>query len=181
MKKRILQTGRKRAAAVSAPKARVKPAQSTRPAAAAPVFDAAAVMAELGAIKALLAASPPAAASPAEALEAGADAIRRVLSETIERHNETIIKELSDALGSLADRDADGAVRRLDSLLAKLGAVRFGADRLDFFDPLIHAAVREDSLADVPDGVVTATLRPGCKTGRGVIAAKARVAVNRRR
>lgn len=174
MKKGISKAVSKRAA----PKAGSKSVQASRQAAAKPVLDLAAVMAELGAIKALLTASPQ---QPAAALEEGVAALRRVLSETIEQHNEAIIKDVAAVVGLLLDGGVKSAVQRLESLLEKLGAVRFEAERLDFFDPLIHTAAREDCLPDVPDGVVTATLRPGYKTGRGVIAAKACVAVNRRR
>ena len=72
------------------------------------------------------------------------------------------------------------AVERIEALLSELGALRFEANRLDYFDPLIHQAVAERRDAAAPAGVVLETLAPGYRTGRGHVVAKARVAVNRR-
>lgn len=127
--------------------------------------------------------SPPPAASGGEALEPGVGALRRVLSETIEKHNESVIAETAAALDALRSGRSDAraaAAELLEKLLARLGAVRFEAEKYDFVDPSIHAVAREDSAPDAPDGVITAALMPGYKTARGVVVSKARVAVNRR-
>ena len=107
--------------------------------------------------------------------------MRRLLSELLESRLEPVIAEMAAirALVASAPRGS-AAVERIEALLADLGALRFEANRLDYFDPLIHQAVAERRDPDAPAGVVLETLLPGYRTGRGHIVAKAGVAVNRR-
>ena len=124
-------------------------------------------------------AAPPVAADAA--LESSVDSVRRLLSELIESRLEPVIAQVA-AIRELvisAPR-AREAVERIEALLADLGALRFEAKRLDYFDPLIHQAVAERRDPAAPEGVVLETLMPGYRTGRGHIVAKARVAVNRK-
>jgi hypothetical protein len=137
---------------------------------------------DLAAIRGLLA-SGAATFGGAAADADEADAVRRLLGDQIDRRLETVARALveirldADALGT---PEAARLVESLDRLLDSLGTVRFEAERLDHVDPLIHAVAREQQHADLPDGVVLETLRPGCRSGRGAILARALVAVNRR-
>jgi len=110
------------------------------------------------------------------------DALRRVLSDLMEARMNDVIRELVIIRNTAAS--AGGEARRvteqMDTLLADLGAMKFEAERLEHVDPLIHTVTREVSDASLPDGVVNETIRPGFHTGRGIVVAKALVAVNRR-
>ena len=110
------------------------------------------------------------------------DALRRVLNDLMEARMNDVIRELVTIRNSSAS--AGGEARRIaeqmDALLANLGAMRFEAERLEHIDPLIHAVSREISDPSLPDGIIMETLRPGFHTSRGIIVAKALVAVNRR-
>lgn len=118
-----------------------------------------------------------------EPLDGAMNSLRRLLSELLADHVESVIKDLVDVR-----RDATGLaggagarlVERLDHTLEKLGAVRFEAETMDVVDPLIHVVVEERHDTTVPDGVILAALRPGFRTGRGLVVCKAGVAANRR-
>ena len=116
------------------------------------------------------------------AVDASVDALRRVLGDLLERSNEAIVARLAEIRRDLAVRDATAGrgVEGLDALLSDLGAIRFEAGLMDAVDPLIHVVVEERRVPDAPDGVIVANLRPGFRTGRGLVVARAAVAVNRR-
>ncbi len=114
-------------------------------------------------------------------LEGAVDSLRRLLSELIERRMESAITDLAEVRRAAAASAAGGAVvERLDQLLEKFGAVRFEAEAMDMVDPLIHVVLEERRDAEAPDGVILEALRPGYRTGRGLVVCKAAVAVNRR-
>lgn len=141
------------------------------------------ILAELASHRRMLekiSAPPP---SADVALEGGVDSMRRLLTELLESRVDPVIAEVA-AIRSLAASETKGKVRsvidRLDLLLNDLGAVRFEAQRLDYFDPLIHQVLAERHDADAPDRVVLETVVPGYRTCRGRVVAKAGVAINRR-
>lgn len=115
-------------------------------------------------------------------LEGAVNSLRRLLSELIEERMEALVRDLaqvrSDATSAAAD-EGGRIVARLDQLLESLGARKFEARRFDAIDPLIHVAVEERREQGIPEGVVLATVRPGFRSGRGVVVCKAAVAVNR--
>jgi molecular chaperone GrpE (heat shock protein) len=126
----------------------------------------------------------PSSTSAAEGdLETAVAAMRRLLSEWMERHMDQFLGELSAIRDTISDPDRldrkDG-LRRIDQLLERLGASSFSASKLDFVDPAIHEIVAERNLLDVPEGVVVETLRPGLRSASGAMICKARVAVNRK-
>ncbi|MEI8140389.1 MAG: hypothetical protein WCI03_11045 [bacterium] len=110
------------------------------------------------------------------------DALRRVLNDLMEARMNDVIRELVTIRNSAAS--AGGEARRIaeqmDALLSDLGAMKFEAERLEHVDPLIHTVCREVSDASLADGIIVETLRPGFHTPRGIVVAKALVAVNRR-
>lgn len=117
--------------------------------------------------------------SPDAALETGVDSIRRLLSELLEQRTESILGELAAIRHSICDSDPETSAR-IDKLLARLGAIKFTAEPMDYVDPLIHSIAAEHKKPDLPEGVIISTIRPGYRTGRGIILEKALVAVNRR-
>ena len=130
------------------------------------------------------AAEPPAPAAGADpALERAADSLRRLLSELIEARTEGTLARLVSLrkiAASVTGPGSDTLLAEMDNLLCDLGAIRFDAAPLDYVDPLIHTIVAERQLPGAPDGVVAGTVRCGFRTARGVVLAKALVAVNRR-
>lgn len=108
------------------------------------------------------------------------DALRRVLSDVMEARMNDVIRELVTIRNTAASEKAQRVIEQMDTLLADLGAMKFEAERLEHVDPLIHAVTKEVTDAHLPDGVVAETIRPGFHTGRGIVVAKALVAVNRR-
>ena len=110
------------------------------------------------------------------------DALRRVLSYLFEAKTESIIRELVTIRHAATAIPTGGRtiIDPLDALLADLGATKFEAERLEHVDPLIHTIGREVRDEHLGDAVVVETLRPGFRTGRGLVMAKALVAVNRR-
>lgn len=111
------------------------------------------------------------------------DAIQRVLGDVVERRMDRVMDELvaiRNSAAAIKGGDSRHVAEQLDALLSNLGAVRFDAERLEHVDPLIHVVSKETRDASLPDGVIVEALRPGYATGRGVILAKALVAVNRR-
>jgi hypothetical protein len=144
-------------------------------------FDA--ILQELRGVKRIIEqiATPPSEIDAA--LDASVDSLRRLLSELIEQRMESVVRDLVDIrreAASLAGRDWTRIVARLDELLEGLGAVRFEAEPMDVVDPLIHVVVDERQQANVPDGVILETLRPGYRTARGLVVCKAAVTVNQR-
>lgn len=117
--------------------------------------------------------------SPDAALEIGVDSIRRLLSELMEQRTESILGELVAIRYAIGDSDIEASAR-IDKLLTQLGAIKYSAQSMNYVDPLIHSVVAERDKPDLPDGVIVSTIRPGYRTGRGVILGKALVAVNRR-
>ena len=103
--------------------------------------------------------------------------------ELLEARMDPVIAEVA-AVRSLAASETKGKVRavvdRLDLLLNDMGAVRFEAQRLDYFDPLIHQVIAERHDLNAPDHVILETVIPGYHTGRGQVIAKAGVTINRR-
>ena len=109
--------------------------------------------------------------------------MRRLVGELMEHKLEPVVRTLAalrEELGKLPGNAGRALADQADQALRALGAVRFEAQRLDHVDPLIHTVGREEREAQLPDGVILATLRPGYRTGRGAIVARALVAVNRR-
>ncbi len=160
------------------------PARPTRDTAELPLQ---AILAEIRSVKGMLQprstdGTRPAATTDA-ALESSVDSLRRLLSELIEQHMESVIRDLAEIrrqASIIPAGNGHALLDRLDDLLERLGAIRFEAEPMDVVDPLIHAVVEERRQADVPDGVILATVRPGFRTVRGLIACKAAVAINRR-
>jgi hypothetical protein len=126
---------------------------------------------------------PKASASDDAQLESGVDSMRRLLSELLESRLDPLIAEVA-AIRTLAASEAEGkagsVVDRLDLLLNDMGAARFEAQRLDYYDPLIHVVLEERRDAGAPDRVILETVVPGYRTQRGRVVAKAGVAINRR-
>jgi molecular chaperone GrpE (heat shock protein) len=110
------------------------------------------------------------------------DALRRVLSYLFEAKNEEIIRELVTIRHASAalPGGARNVTEQIDALLANLGAVKFEAERLEHVDPLIHAITREVRDEKLDDAIIAEAIRPGFRTARGVVIAKALVAINRR-
>ena len=153
------------------------------PSAQAPEAATQAILAELASLRRMLerlSAPPPSADA---ALESSVDSMRRLLTELLESRMDPVIAEVA-AVRSLAASETKGRIRsvvdRLDLLLNDLGAVRFEAQRLDYYDPLIHQVLAERHDADAPDRVILETVVPGYRTSRGRVVAKAGVAINRR-
>jgi molecular chaperone GrpE (heat shock protein) len=116
-------------------------------------------------------------------LDASVDSLRRLLSELMEQRMEAVIRDLVEVrreAASLPGDESQRIVARLEGLLEHLGAVRYEAEPLDVFDPLIHVAVDERQQSDAPEGVIVETLRPGYRTPRGLVVSKAAVIVNQR-
>lgn len=121
----------------------------------------------------------PPARSPEALLDGAVDSLRRLLSELVEGRLESVARELAE----LRREAAAGAERArllelVDDLLERLGAVRFSAESLDVVDPLIHTVVEERRSAGVPRGVIIEGVRPGFRSGRGLVLCKAAVAVS---
>lgn len=110
------------------------------------------------------------------------DALRRVLNDLMEARMNDVIRELVSIRNTAASSGSEArrVTEQMDTLLADLGALKFEAERLEHVDPLIHTVTREVTDASLPDGVVVETVRPGFHTGRGIVVAKALVAMNRR-
>lgn len=136
------------------------------------------ILKELQAIRAGLAPAPAPKPTNGDPLEHSVDSMRRLLSELLSQHNEWILGRLvslrEDAL------DAPKVLEGLDELLGELGAIRFGAESLDFVDPLVHTVVEERADESVSEGVILETVRPGYRTGNGAVLVRANVAISRR-
>lgn len=160
---------------------RARKVKSTAPAEAVPRADAAdlsALRTELASLRTAVekSLSPIASCSMDEI-----DAVRRVLSYLFEARTESILRELVTIYHAAATLpDGRKVTEPLEALLTDLGAIKFTAERLEHVDPLIHAIARETQDQAAADAVVMETLRPGFRTGRGVVIARALVVVNRR-
>jgi hypothetical protein len=112
-------------------------------------------------------------------LDGAVDAVRRLLSELLEGALESVAGDLADLRReAAAGADRERLLGLIDDLLERTGAVRFSAEALDVVDPLIHAVVEERSAAGVPRGVIVEAVRPGFRSGRGLVLCKAAVAVS---
>lgn len=177
-------------AKAAAPEVRRGPPRTEKPAAApsapsapAPESATQAILTELAALRRMLERMSAPPSSDDAALESGVDSMRRLLTELLESRLDPVIAEIA-AIRTLAASEAEGksgsVVDRLDLLLNDLGAVRFEAQRLDYYDPLIHQVLEERRDAVAPDRVILETVVPGYRTQRGRVVAKAGVAINRR-
>jgi hypothetical protein len=110
------------------------------------------------------------------------DALRRVLSYLFEARTEELVRDLVAVRHAAATLGEGGrnVTSQIDVLLANLGAVKFEAERLEHVDPLIHAITREVQDNTLDDAVIVEAIRPGFRTARGIVIAKALVAINRR-
>lgn len=151
--------------------------RKTSPAAPPPV---AAVAAAAPTPKAPAPPPAPAAIEPLTGpLDGAVDSLRRLLSELLEQRLESVARDLAEVRRALtAGDDLSAGLERLDDLLDRLGAVRFSAEPLDVVDPLIHTVVAERPGNGVPRGVVLEAVRPGFRSSRGLVLAKAAVAVS---
>jgi len=123
---------------------------------------------------------PPSVAPPIDAMLDGAvDSLRRLLGELLEQRLESVARDVAEVHRTVAGgADRERVVALLDDLLHALGASRFTAEPLDVVDPLIHAVVEERRADGVPSGVILETVRPGFRSGRGLVLAKAAVMVS---
>ena len=168
-----------------APKA--KPVAPAKPAGAAPAALSpdllAELLAEFRAHRARVEPVPIASPRTAIILDQSVETFRRMLGDLIEHRMESVIEQLVQLRLDLEYASAGALTRivqEMDRVLDDLGAARFEAENLDYFDPLIHLMVEERPHPTAPEGTVAATLRPGFKTSRGRVVAKARVAVHRK-
>lgn len=107
------------------------------------------------------------------------NALRRVLADIIESRTLAILQKLA-AIRHAIPLETPDLASRIDALLEELGAVSFSAERLEHLDPVIHEVGREVKDSLLPDGVIAATLRPGWRSARGGILARAVVSLSRR-
>ena len=170
----------RRAAAGSEVRVTRRPAPRARRAAAPPAPPGEALQA-IRALHALVQSRLPEPVHGERALEDSVDSLRRLLSELIEARTESVARDVAALRGlAVKTKSEQGIVDAIDALLARLGAIRFEARRLDFVDPLIHRVVAERADAGAADGVIVSAMQPGYKTARGIVLARADVIVNRR-
>ena len=171
------------AARVAKESRRAPAAASPRQAAEAPAaFAAQALVSEIRSLRSLVESRMGVPTEVGAVLEDSVSALRRLLSEALERHLESVVGKLA-ALRRAAAQAATSRtdlVARLDALLGDLGAVRFDGKVMDAVDPLIHTVLEERRITGMPDGVIAEALQPGFRTGRGLLLAKAGVAINRK-
>jgi molecular chaperone GrpE (heat shock protein) len=122
----------------------------------------------------------PPVAQPVEAmLDGAAESLRRLLGELLEQRLEAVAREAAAVHREVAaGADRERVLGLLDDLLQGLGASRFTAQPLDVVDPLIHAVVEERRADGVPSGVILEAVRPGFRSGRGLVLARAAVTVS---
>jgi len=187
--KRPAQTAQ-RPTAKTAPAAKAKsprrPPAATRtptPPKLAPLDPIAELLSEFRAHRARVETTPVPSPRTAFLLDQSAETLRRMLGDLIEQRMESVIEQLVQLRLDLETASSDSLTRiiqGMDRVLDDLGATRFEAETLDYFDPLIHLVIEERPHPTAPEGTVAATLRPGFKTARGRVIAKARVAVHRK-
>jgi molecular chaperone GrpE (heat shock protein) len=157
----------------------VKPAQATPPPARSEVTGIETLRAEMADLRAAVekSLSPIASGAMDEV-----DALRRVLSYLFEARTEEMVRALVAIRHAAASIPEGGrnVTGQIDALLADLGAVKFQAEPLEHVDPLIHAITREVRDETLEDSVIVEAIRSGFRTGRGIVIAKALVAINRR-
>lgn len=107
------------------------------------------------------------------------NAIRRVMADILEGRMFGVLQKLA-SLRQVIPMDAEELANRIDGLLEDLGAIRFTAESIEHLDPVIHEVGREVQELQFPDGVIVSTIRPGWRTARGQILARAVVSLNRR-
>lgn len=144
-----------------------------------------AIHTELEEIRQGLANRQPVAATPipeGAELDDGVEPLRRFLHEWLEAHTENLLVKLVTLRTQAFSKEADpkDLGEGIEYLLEQLGAIPFTPERMDYVDPLIHIVANEHHYADAPDGVILETLRPGFRSSRGSVLAKAQVVVNRK-
>ena len=122
----------------------------------------------------------PPVGRPVEAMLDGAvESLRRLLGELLEQRLEAVARDAAEVHREVAaGADRERVLRLLDELLQGLGASRFTAQPLDVVDPLIHTVVEERRADGVPSGVILEAVRPGFRSGRGLVLARAAVTVS---
>jgi len=141
------------------------------------------ILRELRAIRAAVAPRDHRPSGEDGGLGSAVDSMRRLLSELLERDHDAVLRELVPIRLAVADPqrlDLAAALRQIDRLMDRLGAIQFSAQKLDYVDPAIHEIKGERHVVGLPDGVVAESLRPGFRSASGVVLTKAWVAVNRR-
>jgi molecular chaperone GrpE (heat shock protein) len=112
-------------------------------------------------------------------LDGAIDSLRRVLGDLLETRVEAVARDLAELRrAAAAGAERERLLEQLDALLARLGAIRFSAETLDVVDPLIHVVIEERRAPGVPRGVIVEAVRPGFRSGRGLVLCKAAVAVS---
>jgi molecular chaperone GrpE (heat shock protein) len=112
-------------------------------------------------------------------LDGAVDSLRRLLGQLLEQRLESVARDVAEVRREVAGgADGERVLALLDGLLHALGASRFTAEPLDVVDPLIHAVVEERRADGVPAGVILEAVRPGFRSGRGLVLAKAAVTVS---
>jgi hypothetical protein len=124
-------------------------------------------------------ASSPVARSIETMLDASVESLRRLLGELLEQRLEAVAREAAEVHRQVAaGADRERLLGLLDDLLQGLGASPFAAQPLDVVDPLIHVVVEERRADGVPPGVILEAVRPGLRSGRGLVLARAAVTVS---
>ena len=161
-----------------------RPASATGRLTAEPpvAFAAQALVSELRALRSLVESRMGVPTEVGAVLEDSVSGVRRLLSEALERHLESVLGKLVALRRATAQAETPRSdiVARMDALLGDLGAGRFDGKVMDVVDPLIHTVLEERHMAGMPDGVIVEPLQPGFRTGRGLLLAKAGVAINRK-
>jgi molecular chaperone GrpE (heat shock protein) len=112
-------------------------------------------------------------------LDVAVESLRRLLGELIEQRLEAVARQAAEVHREVAaGADRARVLELVDDLLERLGASRFTAQPLDAVDPLIHVVVEELRADGVPAGVILEAVRPGFRTGRGLVLARAAVTVS---
>jgi hypothetical protein len=112
-------------------------------------------------------------------LDGAVDSLRRVLGDLLEARVESLARDLAELRReAAAGAEREHLLELLDGVLARLGAIRFSAEALDVVDPLIHVVIEERRAPGVPRGVIVEAVRPGFRSGRGLVLCKAAVAVS---
>ncbi len=138
------------------------------------------ILRELSEVRVLLGRLAAPATSAEQSLDEGATALRRLLSDLMDKRLEGILSGVVAVRDVVPTGTGVAVEERLDRLIEELGGVAFIAARAEYFDPLIHAVGAERGDPALPDGVIVETIKPGIRTGRGTILTRALVAINRR-
>src|SRR5262245_14475504 len=112
-------------------------------------------------------------------LDAAIGSLRCVLGDLLDARVESVARDLAELRReAAAGTEPERLVEQLDGLLARLGAIPFSAEAFDVVDPLIHVVIEERRATGVPRGVIVEAVRPGFRSGRGLVLCKAAVAVS---